>query len=176
MSAEGKVSYKGGKTLTSTPMAKKYKVTLSDEEREELKQITRTGKSPAYKVTHARILLKADINSDEGGWKDADICEALDIGVSTVERVRRRFVEEGLVAALERKKQINRREPALDGEAEAHLIALACGKPPNGQGTWTLRLLAQKMVELDYVESVSHETVRKTLKKMNCVLTSKNNG
>jgi transposase len=157
-------------------MTKKYKVALTDEEREELKQVTRTGKTPAYKVNHARILLKADINNPEGGWNDADICKAFDVGVSMVERVRRRFVEEGLPGALGRKEQLNRRAPVLDGEAEAHLIALACSKTPDGQGTWTLRLLAQKMVELEYVESVSHETVRKTLKKMNCVLTSRNNG
>ncbi len=151
-------------------------VALTDEEREKLKQITRTGKSPAYKVNHARILLKAATNNDEGGWNDSEICKALDVGVSTVERVRRRFVEEGIEAALGRKEQRNRRKPVLDGVAEARLIALACGDPPDGQGSWTLRLLAQKMVELEYVESVSYETVRKTLKKTNYDLTSEKNG
>lgn len=157
-------------------MAKKYIVSLTSEEREELNQITRTGKNPAYKVNHARILLKADINNDGGGWSDREICEALDVSESTVERVRRRLVEEGLAAALGRKEQLNRRRPVLDGEAEAHLLALACGNPPEGEGTWTFRLLAQKMVELEYVESVSYETVRKTLKKMSCALTNEKNG
>jgi transposase len=157
-------------------MTKKYIVALTDEEREKLKQITRTGKSPAYKVNHARILLKADINNEEGGWNDSEICKACDMGVSTVERVRRRFVEEGIEVALRRKEQLNRRKPVLDGVAEAHLIALACSDPPSGQGTWTLRLLAQKMVERSYVKSVSYETVRKTLKKTNYDLTNTKSG
>ncbi len=157
-------------------MKKKYIVALTDEEREELRQIVKKGRSPAYKVTHARILLKADINNEEGGWSDAEICKALDVGDSMVERVRRRFTEEGLEVALGRREQLNRRRPVLDGAAEAHLLALACGTPPDGEGTWTLHLLAQKMVELEYVESVSHETVRKTLKKMNCVPTKGKNG
>jgi transposase len=121
-------------------------------------------------------LLKADTDNEEGVWSDSEICKALDVGVSTLERVRRRFVEEGLEAALGRGEQLNRRRPVLDGAAEAHLLALACGEPPDGEGTWTLRLLAQRMVELEYVESVSYETVRKTLKKMNCALTNEKNG
>ena len=167
---------KGSDPSSVLPMTKKYIVNLTDEEREELSQITRTGKSPVYKVNHARILLKTDINNEAGGWSDSEICKALDVGVSMVERVRRRFVEEGLESALGRKEQLNRRRPILDGAAEAHLLAIACSQPPDGEGTWTLKLLAQKMVELEYVESVSYETVRKTLKKMNFALTNEKNG
>lgn len=155
---------------------KKYLVALNDEEREELRRITKTGKSPAYRVNHARILLKADLNQVDGGWSDRAISQALEVGVSMVERVRRRFVEEGMEFALGRKEQVKRKAPCLNGEQEAHLIALACGDTPSGQGRWTMRLLASMMVELEYVESVSHETVRKTLKKMNCDLGNKNVG
>jgi transposase len=146
---------------------KKYIVALSPEERETLERFTRTGKAPAYKLNHARILLKSDINQDEGGWCDSDISAALDISVSTIERVRQRFVEQSLEAALLRQKAIRTKPRLLDGEHEAQLIALACAKPPEGQGQWSLRFLAQRMVELEYVESISHETIRQTLKKTN---------
>jgi hypothetical protein len=113
-------------------MTKKYIVALTDEEREKLKQITRTEKNPAYKVNHARILLKADNNSDDSGWNDSEICKGLDVGVSTGERVRRCFVEFGIEAALQGKEQLNRRKPVLEGVAEAYLIALTCSDPPDG--------------------------------------------
>jgi transposase len=113
---------------------------------------------------HARILLKADTAV---GWTDQDITEAFDVSVSTVERVRERFVEDGITAALERQapKRVYKRK--LDGEQEAHLVALVCSQPPEDRGRWTLKLLAQKMVELEYVDSVAPETIRQTLKKMN---------
>ena len=149
---------------------KKYVVSLTPEERQALEQLTTTGRAPAYKVNHARILLKADTNQADGGWTDQTISEALDISSSTIERVRQRFVEESLAAALQRKPQQRHKPHRLDGEQEAHLIALTCGAAPEGYGRWSLRLLAERMVELDYVETVSHETVRQTLKKTNSSL------
>ncbi len=145
---------------------KKYIVTLTDEERQYLENLTKKGKTSAYKMNYARILLLADINSVDGRWKDEDIKAALGVSVPTIERVRKRFVEEGLAAALSRKQQVHQRILILDGEKEAHLIALACSTPPTGQARWSLRMLADKMVELGYVETVSYETVRQTLKKM----------
>lgn len=144
---------------------KKYIVSLTPEERIELEQLTRTGKAPAYKMNHARILLKADTNQADGGWTDAAISAALDISVATIERVRQQFVETNLAAALSRQVQQHCKPRRLDGEQEADLIALTCGDPPEGAARWSLRLLADQMVELDYVESVSHETIRQTLKK-----------
>ena len=146
---------------------KKYIVALTPEEREDLEQLVKKGRAPAYKINHARILLKADINQKNGGWQDLDISEALDISLSTIARVRRRLVEAGVESALARKPQKNHKPRSLDGEKEAHLIALACSESPAGQARWTLRLLADKMVELGYVEQVSHETIRQTLKKTN---------
>lgn len=146
---------------------KKYIVALSPEERENLENLTTKGKAPAYKLNHARILLKTDINHETGGWRDQDISDALDISVSTIERVRQRFVEQSLAAALSRQTPIRTKPRLLDGEQEAHLIALACAETPVGQGRWTMRLLADRMVELGHVESISHETVRQTLKKTN---------
>lgn len=146
---------------------KKYIVALTAEERAALEKLTQTGKAPAYKMNHARVLLKADVNQTGGGWIDAKISEALDLSVATIERVRQRFVEEGLERALGRKVQQRRKSRRLDGEQEAHLVALACSEAPSGHGHWSLRLLAERMVELGYVESVSHETVRQTLKKTN---------
>ena len=146
---------------------KKYIVTLTEQERSSLEDLTKKGKSPAYKVNHGRILLLADTNRSEGGWKDLDISQTLNISVATIERVRQRLVEQGLEAALSRKQPQNRRQRRLDGEQEAHLIALTCSSPPEGQGRWTLRMLAERMVELDYVKTLSHETVRQTLKKTN---------
>lgn len=145
---------------------KKYIVSLTTEERETLEQLTTTGKAPAYKMNHARILLKADTNQAGGGWTDAAISQALDSSVATIERVRRRFVETSLESALGRQEPQQRKPRRLDGEQEAHLIAITCGEAPEGQARWSLRLLADRMVELEYVESVSHETVRQTLKKM----------
>lgn len=144
---------------------KKYIVDLTPEERQTLAQLTTKGKAPVYKINHARILLKADINSPQGEWTDQAISQALDMSTATIERVRQRFVEQGLEAALNRQVQQRRKPRRLDGETEAHLIAMLCGPVPEGQGRWTLRLLAEQMVEFGYVESVSHETVRQTLKK-----------
>ena len=144
---------------------KKYIVTLTDEERSSLEDLTKKGRSPAYKLNHARILLLADTNREGGGWRDLDISQTLKISVATIERVRQRLVEEGLSAALGRKTTPKQRQRRLDGKQEAYLIALTCSSPPEGQGRWTLRMLAERMVELDYVETVSHETVRQTLKK-----------
>ena len=144
---------------------KKYLVTLTAEERAELKELIKKGKNPAYQVNHARILLLADTNQSGGGWKDQDISEALKISVATIERVRQRLVEQGFSAALNRKQQQNRKQRRLDGEQEAHLIALSCSSPPEGQGRWTMKMLAERMVQLGHVESICDETVRQTLKK-----------
>jgi transposase len=145
---------------------KRYKVTLTDEERQELQALMASGKAAARKLTHARILLKADASPGGPAWIDQRIVEALEVGVATVERVRQRFVEEGLEAALSRKPQPRpRRQPKLDGRAEARLIALACSAPPQGRKQWTLQLLADRLVELEIVEAISDETVRRALKK-----------
>lgn len=157
-------------------MSKKYIVSLSAEERQSLKQLTKKGKAPAYKINHARILLKADTNQQDGGGVDEAISKALDVSIPTIERVRRLFVEQGIEAALNRQPPRNTKPRKLDGEQEAHLIALTCSQPPEGQARWTLRLLAERMVELDYVESISYETVRQVLKKTNSNLGSTNPG
>lgn len=146
---------------------KKYIVSLTKWERDELEQLTKKGKIAAYKMNHARILLQADINQEGGGWIDREISEALDIGHATIERVRQRLVEEGLEAALNRREQKKRRQKIIDGEKEAYLIALACSETPTGKSNWTLQMLADKMVELNYVEKVSTETIRQSLKKTN---------
>ncbi len=148
-------------------MPKKYIVDLSEEERQSLLKLATTGKHAAYKINHARILLKADINQADGGWSDVAISKALDLSTSTIVRVRQRFVEEGFEASLNYRRGRGRKQRRLDGEKEAHLLALACSEAPSGRERWTLRMLADKMVELKYVESISHETVRQTLKKMN---------
>ena len=145
---------------------KKYVVTLTADERLFLSALVSSGKAAAKRITHARILLKADAADGGPAWRDADIALALDIDVRTVERVRERFVEQGLEAALSRKPQSRlSRLPVFDGDAEARLIALACSRPPEGRARWTLRLLADRLVELEVVEAVSHETVRRTLQK-----------
>ena len=140
-------------------------VALSVAQRTELETLIRSGTCSAHTHTHARILLKADGGADGPAWTDKMICLALDVGASTVARVRQTFVQDGLAAALERKLPHRVYQRALDGAAEAHLIALTCSTPPDGAGRWSLRLLADRMVELAYVEAVSHETVRRTLKK-----------
>jgi transposase len=147
--------------------SKKYIVDLSSEERNHLEEITNKGKTAAYKMNHARILLKADINQEGEGWTDSKISESLNIGHATIERVRKRFVEEGIESALSRREQKNRRRKIIDGEKEAYLIAIACSETPIGQAKWTLQMLSDKMVELNYVEKVSRETIRQTLKKTN---------
>jgi transposase len=145
---------------------KKYKVTLTAEERKSLQGLIAAKGTAAKKVLHARILLKADAGPDGPAWTDARIAEAFEVDVSTVERLRQRCVEQGPDAALGRKRQGRPSRPrALDGKAEARLIALACSQPPAGRVRWTLRLLADKLVELEIVETVSTETIRRTLKK-----------
>lgn len=146
-------------------MKKKYIVTLTDPERQMLQAMLTRGKAAARKLVHARILLKADASPGGPAWNDDQIADGLEVGRATVERVRREFVEEGLDAALERRRPRRQYERCLDGDGEAHLIALACQKPPEGQARWTLRLLADRMVQLEYVERVSYQTVRRTLKK-----------
>jgi len=146
-------------------MSKKYIVRLTDEERTELQDLVKKGKAAAYKRLHAQILLKADVSEQGECWKDEQICKAFDTSVSTVERTRQRLVEHGLDAAINRAKQNKVRRRVLDGEQEAHLIALSCSEAPEGRSKWTMKLLADKMVELDYVETVSSETIRKRLKK-----------
>ena len=144
---------------------KKYIVALNQEEREYLEQLVKKGKTAAYKINHARILLKADVNQKGGSWQDRDISQALDISISTIERIRKRFVEFGVESALGRKAQKNYKARSLNEEKEAYLVALASSEAPPGQTRWTLRLLAEKMVELGVVETISHETIRQTLKK-----------
>lgn len=145
---------------------KKYKVTLTAEERQQLHALVATGKAAAKKLAHARILLKADATADGPAWPDQRIADAVEISVATVERVRQRFVEEGLDAALNRKPRPRPgREPKLDGQAEARLIALACSAPPEGRTEWTMQLLADKLVALEVVDTISDETVRQALKK-----------
>ena len=150
--------------------AKVYKVTLTDEEWQELSALVRKGKGEARRLTRARILLMADENQSEAAWKDADIAKALGVHVSTVERIRERCVEMGVEAALNHARPKRRRSKVLDGAAEAHLVQLACTQAPDGQARWSLRLLADKLIELEVVESVSRETVRTTLKKTNSSL------
>ena len=146
-------------------MAKRYRVTLTHEEREQLRLMISRGKGDARRLAHARILLQAD--EAEGGPRrtDEQIASALDAGTRTVERVRERFVEQGLEAALLPRPSRRVYARKLDGRQEARLIALACSEPPAGKARWTLRMLADEMVELEVVESLSHETVRQALKK-----------
>ena len=151
-------------------MKKTYIVTLTPEERRMLQEMLSRGKAAARKLMHARILLKADVAAGGPGWNDEAIVEALEVGRATVERVRKEFVEEGLEAALERRKPRRQYRRKLDGDGEAHLVALACQKPPEGRSRWTLRLLADRMVQLEYVDEISYQTVRRTLKKTNSSL------
>ena len=146
---------------------KAYQVVLSVAERAKLQAVVTTGSTTAHCAIHARILLKADTGPDGPGWSDAMIATALDVGLSTVARVRQSLVQHGLEATLQRKSPVRTYERRLDGLGEAHLIALACSDAPDGAGRWSLRLLADRMVELGYVETISHETVRQTLKKTN---------
>ena len=148
-------------------MNQKYAVTLTAEQRQYLEKLISSGTAPARALTRARILLKSDCGPGAPHWSYAQICAALDVSPITVSAARQAFVQRGLEAALYRKKPEREYQHRLDGEAEAHLIALACGEVPEGRERWTLRLLARKMVTLQYVESVSHETVRHTLKKTN---------
>ena len=146
-------------------MAKKYIVRLTEDERTYLESLIHTGKVATHKRLHAEILLKADISELGEKWLDKQIGEAFGITTRTVERIRERLVQEGLESALNRASSTRVRERKIDGENEAHLVALMCGNAPEGRSCWTLRLLGQSMVELGYVENISHETIRQTLKK-----------
>lgn len=146
---------------------KAFQVELSFAERARLQALVTQGSATAHAHIHARILLKADAGPDGPAWTDKMISSALDVGLSTVARVRQSAVQQGLSAALQRKLPKRVYQRSLDGAAEAHLLALTCSTPPEGAGRWSLRLLAERMVELHYVEAVSHETVRQTLKKTN---------
>jgi transposase len=146
-------------------MAKRYRVTLTTEERGELERMISRGKADARKLAHARILLQADEAEGGPARVDEDVASALDVSVRTVERVRQRFVEQGIGAALLPKPSPRLYGRKLDGGQEAHLLALACGRPPEGKAHWSLRLLAERMVELEHADTLSHETVRQVLKK-----------
>jgi len=146
-------------------MAKRYRVTLTAEERGELERMIARGKADARKLAHARVLLQADEADGGPGWTDETIAAAVRVSVRTIERVRQRFVEQGLAAALLPRSSPRLYGRKLDGEQEAHLLALACARPPEGRARWSLRLLAERMVELEHVDTLSHETVRQTLKK-----------
>lgn len=148
-------------------MRKKYIVTLTDEERRTLTALISRGKAAARKLMRARILLKADQSDGRPRVDDATIAGEVLTGRATVERVRKQFVEEGLEASLVRRKSRRQYRRKLDGDGEAHLIALACGQAPEGRSRWTLRLLADRMVSLEEVDHLSHETVRQVLKKTN---------
>ena len=148
-----------------------YKVTLTKEERDQLTEMTRTGTHAARKIIHALILL----NVDRGNYNtekqiNEEICKVLKIGMRTIDRVKKRFVEEGFDAALKMAPTSRVYDKLVDGDMEAHLIALACGEPPKGYARWSLRLLADKLVELRIADGISYETVRRTLKKTNLSL------
>lgn len=151
-------------------MNQKYLIKLTEEERSQLKQLLSSGTASVRKVRRAQILLKSD--SSEGGpnWSYQALGEAFNVSQPTIAEVRRSYVENGMEAALHRKKPERVYEHRLDGVAEAHLIALACTAPPEGHERWTLRLLRDRMIKLSYVAHVSHETIRTTLKKMNLSL------
>ena len=142
-----------------------YRVELTETQRAELRGLVGAGVAPARMLTRARILLKADHGEGGPGWSDAAIVAALDVNASTVLRVRRQFVTDGLAATLARKRPDRIYERRLDGAQEAHLIALACSAAPEGQAHWSRRLLADALVRLEVVETISYETVRQTLKK-----------
>ena len=146
-------------------MTRKYVVRLTEEERSALKVLVSSGKASARKITHARILLLADENSESGKNTDESIIKALQVGLSTVARVRHRLVEEGLESALNRQVQKNQRARKLDGEGEAFLIAVACSQAPEGRTAWALKLLGDRLIECEIVDSISMEAVRQTLKK-----------
>lgn len=141
----------------------KFVVRLNDSERQSLEELLAGKRVAADKILRGRILLKADV--DGPGWSDPEIADAFNVGLSTVHRLRQRLVEEGLEATLARRPSSQQRLKKIDGAKEAHLIAITCGSPPEGRARWTLQMLADKLVELQLVDSISHETVRTTLKK-----------
>ncbi len=144
----------------------KYIVRLSGRERSQLKTLTSTGTAAAHRIRRARILMLADEDPEGPAWTDQDVAQAVSVTVRTVENVRKRFVNQGLEAAVNRKKQVRpSRERLLDGRQEATLVAMCCSAPPEGRARWTFRLLADQLVALEIVDSISYETVRQTLKK-----------
>ena len=151
-------------------MRRKYVVELTDEHRQYLENLISSGISPTRMQTRARILLKSDSSEKGPNWTYQKVVEAFDVSEMLIRDVRKRFSEQGLEAALQRKKPDREYERSLDGEAEAHLIALACSHVPKGRTRWTLRLLKKGMEEKQYVETISHETIRTTLKKRNLSL------
>jgi len=156
-------------------MEKKYIVRLTEDERAELTKMVSRGKGPAYRIKHANILLAVDANGIK--MTDQEAAKAYRCHENTVRNVRQRLVEHGIQAALKRKPQDEPSRPRiLDGQKEAQLIAIACGEPPDGRSRWTLKLLADKLVELDIVDAISDQTVRRTLKKTSCVRTLRNAG
>jgi transposase len=146
----------------------RYKVTLTKQEREELLSITKGGVHNSKKVIHALILLNCDVGKFSQKVSNEEIARVLKIGDRTIDRIKKKFVEQGLEAALSNSNETTRvYDKKTDGELEAHLIALSCSEPPKGFSRWSLRLLADKMVEMQYIENISHETVRNMLKKTN---------
>ena len=158
-------------------MSPRYLVTLTEQERRELEALTRRGKTHARRVMHARALLLCDAGTDGPGWSVADTAVALGVSSRTIEHLKKHFVEDGIEAALERKQREKPpREVIFDGAFEARLIALACSDAPTGYRRWTVRLLADKAVELKFASSVSHMSVQRVLKKMNLNLISASTG
>lgn len=155
--------------------AKKYRVRLAEKQRRRLEVLTKRGTISVRKYKRARVLLLADENSKQGRKKDAEIAQLANTSISTINRVRRRFVEEGMEAALTEKPRPGKPK-TFTGKDQATVIALACSEPPEGRARWTLRLLADKMVEFEFVDSISHKTIRDILKKTNFSLTSNDNG
>ncbi len=151
--------------LVLTMRKKKYTVTLTEIEREQLKSLITAGTAPARKLTHARILLKSNQSPQGPGWADEVIADAVEVSQPTISRVRKQYVEEGLEAALNRRAPNREYHRKLGGEQEARLVALACSEPPEGQARWSLRLLADRLVELEVVEEISYQTVGRILKK-----------
>ena len=151
--------------MLAPTMKKKYPVILTEAQRTELKQLIAAGTAPARKLAHARILLKADQSRGGPGWVDERIADAMEVSQPTISRIRKQYVEEGLEAALNRRAPRREYKRKLDGEQEARLIALACSAPPQGHARWSLRLLADKVVELEIAPEVSYQTVGRILKK-----------
>jgi len=146
-------------------MTKKYSVRLSPQERDQLESLIAVGVAPARTLHHARILLKADDGPEGPAWPDQRIADAVEVSQPTISRVRKQYVEEGLAAALDRRQPRREYRRKLDGAQEARLIAVACSMPPAGQARWSLRLLAERLVQLEVVEELSHQTVANILKK-----------
>lgn len=146
---------------------KKYKITLTRDEIDELKALTQRGKCNARTLKNALILLNVDEGEYGRGKKDEEVADILQVTIRTIENIRKRFIVDGFEAALYGKPRQRTYERKVDGDAEARLVAMSCSEPPEGHATWSLRLLADKMVELQYVDSISHETVRRVLKKTN---------